>query len=146
MISPDSPVKHLALVSLSVDRYFFRLKRSKASNHGEARQQYTHTPSQEAMLFTFTIKTQHKGGVPRAEREAETQHNKKLLPPFQEVDALIQYSPPFRRRRGERPRHSKTRNSSPLPSFLSWKCWRHVGDVLICRRFGPAMRVGADTQ
>ena len=76
----------------------------------------THTPLlREEMLFT--IKTQHKGGVRRAEREAETRHNKKLLPPFQEDDALIQYSPPFRRRRGERPRHSKTRNSSPLPLF-----------------------------
>jgi hypothetical protein len=29
---------------------------------------------------------------------------------------------------------------------LSWKCWQHVGDVLICHRFGPDMRVGADTQ
>jgi hypothetical protein len=81
------------------------------------------------MLFTFTIKTQHKGGVPRAKREAETRHNKKLLPPFQEVDTLIQYSPPFRRRRGERPRHSKTRNSSPLPSFLSWATCRQRVDL-----------------
>ena len=76
----------------------------------------THTPLlREEMLFT--IKMQHKGGVLIAERESETRHIKKFLPPFQEDDALIRYSPPFRRRRGERPSHSKTRNSSPLPLF-----------------------------
>ncbi len=74
----------------------------------------TRTPLlREEMLFT--IKTQHKGGVRRAEREAETRYNKKLLPPFQEDDALIRYSPLFRRRRGERPRHSKQETPPPSP-------------------------------